>query len=276
MNYYFTFISLFLIIALPLSYYSTTSPEHVLEEGLVAYYSFNECDARDDSGNGSDGQLFGNVGCWCGVDDDGLMLDGNEDYIEFYGPVNDYFTTSDFTVSFYFKIDRFNIFKQSMLSKREDCLEEEYMLDIQLDQANRIIDADVRENEWKFYQDIDPQFEGAGWFHFALVREGRYAYTYINGQLQKKATRCSGVDISNEANLSFANTPCLQQGMLKRFKGVIDELRIYDRALTAGEMLSLYNLNPVEQAETDCVSFNDEKPVKDIFYTTESTYLCKR
>ena len=41
---------------------STSSPHNSLTEGLIAYYSFNFCDARDESGNGSDGVLFGNVG----------------------------------------------------------------------------------------------------------------------------------------------------------------------------------------------------------------------
>ena len=36
--------------------------ENSLEKGLVAYYSFNDCDAHDESENGSDGKLFGNIG----------------------------------------------------------------------------------------------------------------------------------------------------------------------------------------------------------------------
>ncbi len=221
------------------------------EEGLIAYYSFNECDARDDTGNGSDGKLFGSVSCWCGIDDEGLLLNGINDYVEFHGPVNDYFSTSDFTISFYFKSDQYSIQKQSMIAKREVC-DEIQMLDIMADRANGIIDTDVHENDQKDYPGLSPSFDGAGWHHFALVRRGIRAYTYINGQLIKESRRCSGIDISNNAVLSFSNSPCMGYSV-KRFKGIIDEVRVYDYALRAEQVQELYALFPVESAETDCV-----------------------
>ena len=108
-----------------------------LHKGLIAHYSFNNCDAPDDSGNGSDGILFGKMNCACGVEGDGLELDGFQDYIEFHGNVNNYFTTSDFTISYYFKAGKYSIFQQSMLSKRATC-EEINMLDIQLNNNQRM------------------------------------------------------------------------------------------------------------------------------------------
>ena len=68
-------------------------PLDPINQALVAYYSFNQCDARDDSGNGSDGRMMGQVSCWCGIDDDGLLFDGINDYLEFEGMVNNYFNT---------------------------------------------------------------------------------------------------------------------------------------------------------------------------------------
>ena len=104
-----------------------------------------------------------------------------------------------------------------------------------------------------FSDRISPDIDGGGWYHIALVREGRYAYTYINGQLQRKATRCSGVDISNDAVLSFSNSPCLD-GMTRRFKGVLDEVRVYDRALSEEEIEDIYKETPIEQALSDCMT----------------------
>ncbi len=232
------------------------SPEKtnvLLEEGLVAHYSFNLCDARDDSGNGSDGVLLGNVGCWCGIEDDGLLLDGSRGYIEFPGKVNRYFNTSDFTISFYFKAEQYLVFQQSLLSKREEC-DEFSMFDLMLDLNSREVNTSVFETPEKYYGGLSPSLDTTSWIHFALVREGVRAYSYINGELHRQSFRCSGVDISNSAVLSFSNSPCVQAGRARRFKGVLDELRVYGRALSPEEIRKLYQQYPVENAVMDCVT----------------------
>ena len=109
------------ILALCFLNFSPNPGPDPLSKGLIAHYSFNNCDAKDESGSESDGKIFGNPSCRCGVDEDAIWLDGYRDYIEFYGNVNHYFTTSDFTISFYFKPAKYNVFKQSMLSKRDTC-----------------------------------------------------------------------------------------------------------------------------------------------------------
>ena len=230
--------------------FSITVKKHFQEDGLIAYYSFDNCDARDDTGKASDGKLFGTVECWCGVKDDGLLLDGVNDYIEFQGNVNKYFNTSDFTLSFYFRPVGSSPYKQSLISKRTDC-NEENMLDIQV-WANAL-NVDFHENDWKDFEGISPDTYGQQWYHYTLVRKGIRAYSYLNGQMVAEARRCSGVDISNETPLSIGNSPCLGGG-LRRFKGVIDELRVYDRALEQQEILQLYMENPIERAQQDCFS----------------------
>ena len=82
---------------------SGTPPEFDPEQGLVAYYSFDHCNASEETGNSDDGIMYGDPGCHCGVNDDGLFMDGVEDYLEFPGTVNRYFGTTDFTVSYYIK-----------------------------------------------------------------------------------------------------------------------------------------------------------------------------
>lgn len=233
--------------------FSYIRPTMSFEEGLVAYYSFNQCDARDDSGSGSHGELYGGIDCWCGVDDDGLLLDGIQDYIEFPGVVNRYFGTSDFTVSFYFKAEGHSVFRQSLLSKGENC-EDFHVLDFLLDYTNEEIDTRFHETPRKYFPGLSPGLASKGWHHFALVKEGLKATTYIDGEPRQESYRCSGIDIGNDAVLSFSNSPCIRRGSARRFKGVIDELRVYERALSRGEILQLYRLYPIENAQMDCFS----------------------
>lgn len=240
-----------LTIFLCLGFFCSTQ-KYSPDPGLVAYYSFNDCDAFDDSGNFSHGKLYGNIDCYCGVEGNGLLLDGQNDYIEFLGDVNKYFNTSDFTISFYFRPVGKSVFQQSMLSKRTDC-NEENMLDILLDQNRMEVVTEFHQTEVKDYPGISPTLDKGQWYHFALVRNSFRAYTYINGELMLEGRRCSGVDISNETPLSFGNSPCLGKGA-RRFKGVLDELRIFDQALSHEAILKLYQMYPVELAELDCVS----------------------
>jgi hypothetical protein len=223
-------------------------------EGLIAYYSFDQCDARDDSGNGSHGEIYGKIRCWCGIEGEGLLLDGKNNYVEFSGPVNDYFNTTDFTVSFYFKSEKYDVFSQSMISKAEACDEYNY-LDLLLNRRTGEVTSKVHETPSKYYKDLSPPLDSTSWMHFALVREGFRAMTFINGQLRTESYRCSGVDLDNEALLSFSNSPCVLSGRARRFQGIIDELRVYNRALTVDEVEQLYMLHPIENANMDCVSF---------------------
>lgn len=230
----------------------STSNTTIPSDGLIAYYSFNDCDAFDQSGNGSHGQIYGSGECRCGVEGNGLLLNGQTDYIEFEGKVNDYFTTSDLTVSFYFKPIGNSIFKQSLLSKRSVC-ENDHSFEIFLDQQNQMMKTDFVEEEFKEFGDLDAPLEGGAWHHFALVRSGVKAYTYINGKLMNEARRCSGVDIANDTPLSIGNGPCIGNGA-RRFHGIVDELRIYEKPLTHDEVLNLYSKMKIEDAEKGCVS----------------------
>lgn len=221
-------------------------------DGLIAYYSFNDCQAMDESGNESHGKLMGSAQCRCGVEGNGIMLNGRTDYIEFSGQVNKYFTTSDFTLSFYFKPTSPSIFRQSLISKRSECTED-HMLDIFLDSTNDMVLTDFVQAEFIKYADMDAPLKSSDWHHYALVRNGTRAYTYINGTLMNEARRCSGVDIANEAKLSIGNSPCVGAGV-RRFQGVVDELRVYEKPLSDQEIMDLYSRLLVEDAEKGCVS----------------------
>ena len=52
-----------------------------LNRGLVAYWSFDNCDARDDSGNGHDGEIKGNLECVVGVKGKAFKFDGKSSII---------------------------------------------------------------------------------------------------------------------------------------------------------------------------------------------------
>ena len=113
--------------------------------------------------------------------------------------------------------------------------------------------TDFVEEEFKEFGDLDAPLENGAWHHFALVRSGVKAYTYVNGKLMNEARRCSGVDIANDTPLSIGNGPCIGGGT-RRFHGIIDELRIFEKPLSHQDILNLYSRMKIEDAEKGCVS----------------------
>ena len=72
-----------------------------LTAGLVAYYPFNG-NANDASGNENHGTILGNPDFISGVNGNGMVFDGIDDYVEILNRLN---LTDDFTISSWIKAD---------------------------------------------------------------------------------------------------------------------------------------------------------------------------
>jgi hypothetical protein len=71
-----------------------------LTSGLVAYWSFDNCDAIDDSENGHNGTPYGNPQCVNGEKGKGYSFDGQDDFISI--PSDSHLDNMDFTISMWF------------------------------------------------------------------------------------------------------------------------------------------------------------------------------
>lgn len=80
------------------------------------------------------------------------------------------------------------------------------------------------------------------WYHLAVTRNANLVKFYVDGQLVKE-----GVGESRDSKATIDNTLIGVRYYSDRvqsnysFQGNIDELRIYNEALTANEMSTLYN-----------------------------------
>ena len=93
----FTPMRAFLFIIFTISSFLTLKAQPT--DGLIAYYSFDACDANEDTGSGADGIIMGNAICGCGVKGNGLEFDGSTT-VQILGNLDILFT-SDFTISFF-------------------------------------------------------------------------------------------------------------------------------------------------------------------------------
>lgn len=81
------------------------------------------------------------------------------------------------------------------------------------------------------------------WKHVVVTFDGKYAMVYSNGVLKGFADKnlWDTPNFNNSSLLYLGRTI----GSLKTFRGAIDDLKIYNRAITQAEVTSLYTGNPI-------------------------------
>lgn len=213
-----------------------------LNTGLVAYWSFDDCTAKDNSGNGHNGTINGNPQCVDGKKGKGLYFDGIDDYI--YVPLTQDLkfnpNTQSFSLSGWIKPIKTNMFNSAYT---------QYMPPNFIDTYTYLITSGgftAKQNVYTGEAGVyisNPLFDKDNWHLFSGVSkvEGTKVTSsfYIDGILL--ATKDFDV-IPNGSypwNGLFIGKTYHLYGGLSEFFG--DDIRIYNRALTDSEITSLYN-----------------------------------
>ena len=93
---------------------------------------------------------------------------------------------------------------------------------------------EVEGPEWKYVNNLNPLFLNK-WCHLVWTFDGTYVKSYVNGELKGTWDR-SGRKIAVSAYPLYVG----QSGGGSWFNGTIDEVRIYNRALSEEEIKRLY------------------------------------
>jgi gliding motility-associated-like protein len=237
-------IVFFLLISLSLSAQSVK-----LNDRLQTYFSFDNYPIVDKSGNSVQAFMQGDSSLSCGVEGQALRSDGLTSGIVFFGnAIFDVFKQIDFTMSFYLKTtvqggnQTFDVF-----SKRVSCTSDSSFA-IRYTPSNNSISVELVQDAKLRHivvQRLDP---ARCWQHIVITRNFNTLKLYVNGRLRQSNVTTKRVNISNNKTLTFANGTCTTD---RKFKGLIDELRIYDRAVNEDEVAALYTApDQVENRDT--------------------------
>lgn len=226
-----------------------------LTDGLVAYFPFNGT-PLDQSGNNLNGQLLN--GATYGPDRQGatasaLALDGVDDYFEIPDHVR--LRPASLTVSLWFSIRRVSstahLFNKSTYA---DLQNQQYSALVRppyaigdgkgpgaelLFDLNQDGSCAVELPLKQFVSYYDPLFQTDRWYHFAAVFSGTTGIIYLNGEPRQTDPNLPStpIDPCVGGNLRFGAQAALD---LNAFNGSLDEIRVYNRALSGTEVKALF------------------------------------
>jgi hypothetical protein len=235
-----------------------------LNKGLVAYYPFSGT-AKDESGNGlnaaNEGAVFQSDRF--GTLNHALFFDGvsarvNAGYRSAFN-----FGASNFTLSAWIKPEA-DCLNRYILSKYRNPDPNSYGIGTDGGSVNT----------YAFIVDQHPGTAASGSLGMADGGYHQMLVTYTRGGLMRvylDGVERDSADISGEPGLMENNQPLLIGSLadgsgagLQAFHGVIDDVRIYNRALSASEVDQLYQYEapPLEDSEPPVITLIGENPLE--------------
>lgn len=214
-----------------------------IDDGLVAYWSFDEgsgTTAQDVIG-GNNGTLNGDPNWVDGISEKALDFDGSGDCVGLPSSSSLSFNSPSepFSTSFWIKPDTVIPGEQTILENEDDYF---VHLDGGVLNYSKTDSGNLYHNTW---QSTNPEISAGNWAHVVITYDGTGAggtKMYVNG---------IGVSVTNGAyhgggsasGDDFAIGARAYDFLSYPYGGKIDEVRIYNRALTAAEIEYLYQ-NP--------------------------------
>jgi hypothetical protein len=199
----------------------------------VAYYPFNG-NANDVSGNGHNGTEQGEGVALAqdrfGNQDSAYDFDGSDGYIDM-GDVEDFnFGTGDFTLEAWIQMTSASEGPRHIIGKRMDEVEPYEHGWTRLYSLDGFI---LFEFSPGLSGSTDTPYDDGNWHHIVGTREGGTVSLYVDGELIVSGTQT--VDVSNSASFKIG-----KWYFEYSFNGKIDDVRLYNRALSAAEVAEHY------------------------------------
>jgi hypothetical protein len=210
-------------------------------DGLVAYYALDG-DVNDISGNELHGTIVGEPAFVEGKVGMALDLDGTDDFVEL-GKLD---VVGKITLSAWIKADDFEINDARIITKANEWGENDHwwMLSTISETSLRFrLKTDDGQDTATLIS--DPVLEAGVWAHVVASWDGKTMRIYKDGAEaanQEKGGTAVAVDPNVSAAIGSQPSDAFASDLsrvVKFFDGLIDDVRIYNRALSQGELLYL-------------------------------------
>lgn len=221
---------------------SAQVPSYVPTNGLVGYWPFNG-NANDESGNGNNGTNNGAILTTdrFGNNNSSYNFDGGNNYINVTNNSSlNFSSTNKITISLWMystipptaNVARILISKQDGSGANQNGFNVSYET-----QATYLLVANVVSNAYSY---VDGNQLGIGvWHNLVLIYDNGITKSYKNGILMNEGFAASIIGASNQS-LTFGK-PTWSALNAIGFTGNLDDIGIWNRALTPEEIVGLYN-----------------------------------
>ena len=207
--------------------------------GLVGYWRFDEgggTTAGDSSGGGNTGTLT-NGPTWTGgqVGSTAISFDGVDDYVNIADNNLLDFGTGDFTVGFWVKIPINASLWPGIVTKGGSASAVAHTWGFLLTSTftNQVRFEQASDAGGTFDVNIDSGVLSNGWHHILARRSGATTQLYVDGLFKVEDTS-AGSDLNNTSPIRMGSNGSPSAS-------TVDDVRIYNRALSAAEIQALYN-----------------------------------
>ena len=238
-----------LLLALTLIFFSShfmaqNIPSYVPKDGLVGWWPFNG-NANDESGNGLEGKPIETVLTYdrAGKSNSAYHFYGTQSSMEVSNSATLDLFSKDFTLSMWVKRDKLpeGNYAESLLSKGKNSLVLAYSIGQNgiANPENNAFGFDSYGKNSEIYKGIVPINT---WCHVVCIKSANQVIYYVNN---KKFV--TGLNDFNYPMSDVTNALCFGKKVSTNnqfFKGDLDDISIFTRALTDAEVSQLYNQSP--------------------------------
>lgn len=202
-------------------------------------FTFDNCTFEDISSRIPGLTPGGIPSCVCGLGVKSISLNGANEFLKFSDQVNPFFD-KDFTFDFYFKIED-QIGESDIISLRKGCTNLDSLWALRYIHSSNEILFEIGSNVSNYYSVKKAISSDKCWHRFTLVKFGLTYLVYLDNELVSNILARENIVMSRSARLSIGDSPCNIVNGVSRFKGLIDEMTMYNRALSDLELLNVYN-----------------------------------
>jgi hypothetical protein len=215
-------------------------------EGLVAHYAF-ENDANDSSGNELHGTLVGDAKFAEGPAGYGMALDldGNGDYVDCGAPPQ-FDITEQIAITYWIKVVAFDKGWNTVLSRGDSSWRSSRAGE------NNFMEAAVSGTTGDWTYGVTP-VDDEKWHHIGWIYDGTMNYMYVDGKLDASEESTGLINVTTYPLFIGNNS----QNTDREWTGLIDEVMIYNRALSEAEVMYLAGkrATPVDPGSDGLVAY---------------------
>ena len=219
----------------------TLTPIDYGDPALVGYWTFDEgsgATVYDASGGGNNGTLSLPAPTWTsGKVNGALNFNGSNNYVNLTGSASSFqFGTGNFSISAWVYFNSTTNFESIVTKKAAPASAQGFS--IYYNGSTQKLMYSVADGTTAYERYTVNTISTGAWHHIVMVADSNdqnFGYYYVDGVKWVLASASANVNVNNALTLYIGDTNGYP------FNGIIDDVRIYGRALSAAEIQALYN-----------------------------------